>query len=93
MVRAVAPKPAEAAAAPDTALPVRATSPAPALRVERTRWHPVAERRVAFVLLGNEALRIQEGDAFGRYVVREIEPSGVVFLEDGKPLHRKIGEN
>jgi hypothetical protein len=93
VAKPAAPKPAEVAAVPASQPAARAKSAGPAPRVERTRWHPVAERRVAFVTLGDEALRIQEGDEFGRYVVREIEPSGVVFLEDGKPLRRKVGEN
>lgn len=93
VAKPAAPKPAEVAVVPASQPAARAKSAGPALRVERTRWHPVAERRVAFVTLGDEALRIREGDEFGRYLVREIEPSGVVFLEDGKPLRRKVGEN
>jgi aspartate 1-decarboxylase len=60
--------------------------------VEKTQWHPQAERRIAFVSLdGAAARRIQEGDVVGRYVVSEIQPSGVVFLDDGEKVRRGVG--
>lgn len=63
------------------------------LRVEKTLWHPDPGRRAAFVSLdGKSAKRFQEGDVVGRYVVSEIQPDGVVFLEDGKTVRRKVGE-
>jgi hypothetical protein len=66
----------------------------PALRVERTVWHPVAERRLALIEFEQSAERreIREGDAVGPLVVSKIEPSGVVFVHDGIELRRRIGE-
>jgi hypothetical protein len=66
----------------------------PGLRVERTVWHPVAERRVALIELDQSAERreIREGDAVGPLVVSEIEPSGVVFVHEGVEMRRRIGE-
>jgi hypothetical protein len=64
----------------------------PALRVAKTLWHPQADRRVAIVSLdGAEPRRIHEGDVVGRYVVSEIQPSGVVFLDDGEKVRRAVG--
>ncbi|HXH29072.1 MAG TPA: hypothetical protein VNL37_08505, partial [Candidatus Polarisedimenticolia bacterium] len=74
------PQPAESASGSD-------------LSVEQTLWHPVASRRAAYVALDDRpAVRVQEGDVLGRYVVSEIRPSGVVFLQDGKPVERKVGQ-
>jgi hypothetical protein len=66
----------------------------PGVRVERTVWHPIAERRVATIQLEQTAERreIHEGDAVGPLVVSEIEPSGVVFVHEGVELRRRIGE-
>ena len=66
----------------------------PGLRVERTVWHPIAERRVATIEFGQDAERreIHEGDAVGPLVVSEIEPSGVVFVHEGVEVRRRIGE-
>jgi hypothetical protein len=72
----------------------RPSGEAPKLQVEKTLWHPKADRRVAFIALGGEpSQRIQEGDVVGRYVVSEIQPTGVVFLSDGKPVHYGIGSS
>lgn len=66
----------------------------PGLRVERTVWHPIAERRVATIELeqNSERREIHEGDAVGPLVVSEIEPSGVVFVHEGVEIRRRIGE-
>jgi hypothetical protein len=66
----------------------------PGLRVERTVWHPTAERRLALIELddGAERREIREGDAVGPLVVSEIEPSGVVFVHEGIEVRRRIGE-
>jgi hypothetical protein len=67
---------------------------APAFVIERTVWHPREERRRALLRLGGrkEALELREGDAVGTLVVVRIEPSGVVFLEAGREVRRKVGQ-
>jgi hypothetical protein len=66
----------------------------PDLRVERTVWHPTAERRFALIEFDESAERreVREGDAVGPLVVSKIEPSGVVFVHDGVELRRRVGE-
>jgi hypothetical protein len=65
----------------------------PNVYVERTIWHPMAERRVAVVELegSDETLELHEGDAVGPLVVGKIEPSGVFFVHDGVELRRRVG--
>jgi hypothetical protein len=67
---------------------------APGIRVEQTFWHPRPNRRVAVLTLpGREQpLRVHEGDAVGALVVSEIEPSGVVFTQQGQQVRRALGE-
>jgi hypothetical protein len=67
---------------------------APAVLVERTSWHPSAERRVAWVSVeGITGPReLHEGDAVGALVVKEIRPSSVVFLHGADTLQRRVGE-
>jgi hypothetical protein len=102
---APAPEPAPEPAKPSPPEPQAADAPpapastesAPAdfstVRVEKTLWHPSADRRFAYVALGGRpSQKIQEGDVVGRFIVSEIQPSGVVFLQDGKPTRRGIGE-
>jgi hypothetical protein len=62
--------------------------------VERIRWHPKSERRLAWVRLeGSSAEReVHEGDALGTLVVKEIRPSTVVFLHGAESLQRRIGD-
>ena len=36
--------------------------------------------------------RVSEGDEVGGYVVKEIQPTGVVFALDGVEVQRRIGE-
>jgi hypothetical protein len=83
------PRPAPPAAKSEP--PVR--SSVPTVYVERTIWHPMAERRVAVVALeGNgETLELHEGDAVGTLVVGKIEPSGVYFVHDGVEVRRRVG--
>ncbi len=83
------PKPAPPAAESEPIM----RSPVPTVYVERTIWHPMAERRVAVVALeGNdETLELHEGDAVGPLVVAKIEPSGVFFVHDGVELRRRVG--
>jgi hypothetical protein len=66
----------------------------PGLRVERTVWHPTAERRVAVIEFDQSAehREIREGDAVGPLVVSKIEPSGVVFVHEGVEVRRRVGE-
>ena len=83
------PKPAPPAAKSEPIL----RSPVPTVYVQRTIWHPMAERRVAVVALeGNaETLELHEGDVVGPLVVGKIEPSGVFFVHDGVELRRRVG--
>jgi len=85
-------KPAKSSAAPPSNEIARAEIPD--LRVERTVWHPIAERRVALIEFERSAERreIREGDAVGPLIVSKIEPSGVVFVHDGVEMRRRIGE-
>jgi hypothetical protein len=66
----------------------------PELRVESTVWHPIAERRLAFIQFDQSAGRreVREGDAVGSLVVSKIEPSGVVFVHEGVEVRRRIGD-
>ena len=67
-------------------------NPFPALRVERTTWHPLAERRLAVVdVPGQGARELREGDEVAGAVVSLIEPSGVVFRYAGREIRRKVG--
>ncbi|MEN8161966.1 MAG: hypothetical protein ABFS41_17995 [Myxococcota bacterium] len=61
--------------------------------VERTRWHPSAERRRAWVdVEGMSGVReLGEGEAVGALVVKEIRPSSVVFLHGADTLTRRVG--
>ncbi|MFP8875684.1 MAG: hypothetical protein VCB99_01970 [Myxococcota bacterium] len=56
-----------------------------AVQVERTFWHPRAERREAILRMPDqeELVRVREGEALGRFTVMLIEPSRVVFEKDG----------
>ncbi len=76
------------------ARPPISTAPAPALRVERTEWHPSPQLRVAVVELdgSGDRLRLHEGDVVGALVVGEIQPSSVTFYHQGIELHRHVGD-
>ncbi len=103
----VAPKPApEVATARPAPLPAEPSQSAartsaeppppeaPALEVEKTQWHPLADRRIAWLRVAGESepLRVVEGDVVDGMLVAKIEPSGVVFERDGEQLHRTLGK-
>ena len=89
--------------APKPALPARAEpSPEPEVAVvahrpdvwvERTQWHPSPDKRSAIVRIGEgfEARELREGDAVDGVVVKEIRPSGVLFLHEGAEFKRGVG--
>ncbi len=71
---------------------VAVVSPRPEIWVDRTQWHPSAEKRSALVRVGDaEARELHEGDALGGVVVKQIQPSGVLFLFEGEEFKRGIG--
>jgi hypothetical protein len=94
------PKPVREAAAPRPAPePVReAPAPPPAdlpsFAIEKTQWHPLADRRVAWLRMPGESepRRVVEGDVIDGLLVAKIEPSGVVFERDGKKIQRVLGQ-
>ncbi len=65
----------------------------PDVWVERTQWHPSPDKRSAIVRIGEhgEARELREGDAVDGVVVKEIRPSGVLFLHDGAEFKRGVG--
>jgi len=77
---------------PELPAPAAATSPPPALVVERTQWHPAAEKRSAWVSAGGETRELREGDVIEGAIVREIRPSSVLFAFEGEELKRGVGE-
>jgi hypothetical protein len=88
-----APKPAPVASAPKPAPKPAPASSGAVFSVEKTIWHPVSEKRVAVVALdGGEPREVREGDEIGPAVVARIEPSGVVFDEQGQEIRRRVGE-
>jgi hypothetical protein len=77
----------------DASVAVVAVRPPSGLRVVRTSWHPHADRRAAWVELGgSEAREVREGEQLGVWLVREIEPGGVVFADGMVELRRSVGE-
>jgi hypothetical protein len=67
---------------------------APALEVEKTQWHPLADRRIAWLRVPGESeqRRVVEGDVVEGMLVAKIEPSGVVFEHNGEQVHRGLGK-
>jgi hypothetical protein len=65
----------------------------PAFRVEKTIWHPDANRRVAVVKMidAEEVLRLKEGDAVGPLVVKAISPGSVLFDHDEIEVRYNVG--
>ena len=65
----------------------------PGVRVLQTVWHPVADKRVAFVALGSdgEAIELHEGEAWRQWSVAEIKLSSVVFEQGDQRVVRKVG--
>jgi len=99
-VAAVAAKPAPIAASASIPAPIRESdqrvvqrAKLPALNVEKTIWHPDADRRVAVVKLidDEEVLRLKEGDAVGPLVVKTINPGSVLFNHDSIEIRYNVG--
>jgi hypothetical protein len=94
----VAPVPAPVPeAAPPAEAVGRAAEPAapqaPEAHVESTTWHPDPSRRRAVVSAeGRAAVTLREGDAIGELVVLRVDPSGVVFLYQGREITRRVGK-
>jgi len=99
-VAAVAAKPAPIAAS--ASIPASIREPGqrvvqraklPALNVQKTIWHPDADRRVAVVKLidAEEVLRLKEGDAVGPLVVKTINPGSVLFNHDSIEIRYNVG--
>jgi hypothetical protein len=67
--------------------------PLPRIVVERTLWHPYNERRVAYLTVeGHEGtVELREGDAVGEAVVKQIDPSAVLFVHRGVEIRRRVG--
>ena len=95
-------RPAASVLEPDDAsdeipIPVAPAKPkrvaaAPSPHVLRTSWHPLAEKRVAWVqVAGGAATPVHEGDQVGSYRVREIEPAAVVFDDGAAEIRRNVG--
>ncbi len=59
----------------------------------RTLWHPTPERRRALLEVeGREGpVELGEGDAVGDAVIRQIDPSAVIFLHRGVEIRRRVG--
>ena len=96
-IAAVAPK-----SAPTAPIPAAIQEPTrkivrrakiPAFTVEKTIWHPDADRRVAVVKLvdAEETLRLKEGDAIGPLVVKIIKPGSVLFDHDDIEIRYNVG--
>ena len=94
----VAPAPKPVAKPAATAAPAQTAKAAPPdalppLHVERTLWHPLAEKRIVVIELpGGEPQEFHEGaEVLPGARISVIEPSGVVFLVDGRLVRRKVG--
>ncbi len=83
---------AKPAPSKSSTLPAVAAAAGPNLLVERTIWHPLPEKRTAFLALeGGSTIRVVEGEELGDYTVDKIGPSTVTFLRDGQSYIRRIG--
>ncbi len=92
---APAPAPAVAEAKPAVKpAPSKPAMPKTAVSVERTTWHPLADRRIAWLRVPGESepRRVVEGDVIDGLLVTTIEPSGVVFDRDGEKIRRALGK-
>jgi len=90
------PTPAAEEPAPTPAAPrepdVAVVAPRPEIWVESTEWHPSPEKRSARIRVGeDEARNLHEGDAVDGVIVKEIRPSGVLFLYEGAEFKRGVG--
>jgi hypothetical protein len=99
-VAAVAPKSAPIAASASIPAAIREPekkfvqrAKIPGLSVEKTIWHPDADRRVAVVKLIDDegVLRLKEGDAIGPLVIKTINPDSVLFNHDGIEITYNVG--
>jgi hypothetical protein len=100
-IAAVAPKPAPTAVSASIPAPIREPerkkvvqrAKLPTFKVEKTIWHPDADRRVVVVKLvdAEEVLRLKEGDAVGPLVVKTINPGSVLFSHDGIEVMYNVG--
>jgi hypothetical protein len=99
-VAAAGPKPALIAASASIPAAIREPenkvvrrAKVPALSVEKTIWHPDADRRVAVVKLIDDegVLRLKEGDAIGPLVIKTINPGSVLFNHDGIEITYNVG--
>jgi hypothetical protein len=99
-VAAAGPKPALIAASASIPAAIREPenkvvrrAKVPALSVEKTIWHPDADRRVAVVKLIDDegVLRLKEGDAIGPLVIKTINPGSVLFNHDGIEIKYNVG--
>jgi hypothetical protein len=72
---------------------VAARAVLPGVVVERTLWHPDASRRLAVLQVEGRdgTVELREGDAVGDLVVQQIDPSGVLFLQRGVEIRRRVG--
>jgi len=94
-VAAARPAPLPSEPTPSAARTAAAPPPeAGALEVEKTQWHPLADRRIAWLRVPGERepRRVVEGDVIEGMLVAKIEPSGVVFEHNGEQLHRALGK-
>ena len=91
--KSVAKQPPAPRAAPKEA-PPPPPPPSIAVSVEKTQWHPLADRRIAWLRVPGEAdaQRVVEGDVVDGLIVSAIEPSGVVFERDGEKIRRVLGK-
>jgi hypothetical protein len=89
--RRAAPKAAPAPAAKPAAPP---PTPEIAVSVEKTQWHPMADRRIAWLRVPGDSAprRVVEGDVVDGLLISAIEPSGVVFERDGEKIRRPLGK-
>jgi hypothetical protein len=99
-VAVVAAKPAPTAVSASIPAPIREPeqkvvqrAKLPELSIEKTIWHPDADRRVAIVKLidAEEVLHLKEGDAIGPLVVKTISPGSVLFNHDSIEIRYNVG--
>jgi len=82
----------EPASAPAREPEVALVRARPEVWVESTEWHPSPAKRSARVRVGeDEARNLHEGDAVDGVSVKEIRPSGVLFLYEGAEFKRGVG--
>ena len=65
----------------------------PLLGLERTRWHPLSERREANVVIDGVGIVLREGDDALGYTLLEITPSSIVFGLAGETVRVRVGSN